>query len=420
MSPSLSKSCIYTIRHSGTLSQAQIEGGAGIFTEDVKWVTGYKIFQEAGSKNLKVPVLFAYAENPSSGVHYWALIQKVYRNGPSTTIEYSELRRLEKPIALHQLRKLSDSIPLSESHIHPYVPCYTPRGLAARKIASPRLDIAQSSFPFQVGAHYTRAEVAAVIDLPASKARGGDWATGYTFQNGAWFIFSSVGIPGRTGHDYQNEFDGADFIWWGKSKTRLNQTQISNLLSGKHPVYIFARSEERGSFRFLGVGAATDVRDGPPVRATWVFSSPSGNSLPPEANPESEEFREQVRKRRRKGFDTPPQGTLNPERKVASGKAYVRDPAVVAFVELEAGGLCEKCGQEAPFIRSDGSPFLEVHHIQSLADGGPDTVWNAAGLCPNCHRECHYGQNIAKLRKELAAKILKKRPKSLTLLIHAK
>lgn len=257
--------------------------------------------------------------------------------------------------------------------------------------------------------------MAAVIDLPSNKARGGDWATGYTFQNGAWFIFSSVGIPGRTGHDYQNEFDGTDFIWWGKSKTRLNQAQISNLLSGKHPVYIFARSEERGSFRFLGTGAATDVRDGPPVRATWVFSIPSGNSLPPEALQESENFREEVRRHKKKGFEIPPQGKAKPERKTFNGKVYVSDPAIVAFVELAADGLCEKCGLEAPFLRSDGSPFLEVHHIQSLADGGPDTVWNAAGLCPNCHRECHYGQNIAKLQNELTAKILRKRPKYLSI-----
>ncbi|MFM0350878.1 HNH endonuclease [Paraburkholderia sp. RL17-347-BIC-D] len=26
-----------------------------------------------------------------------------------------------------------------------------------------------------------------------------------------------------------------------------------------------------------------------------------------------------------------------------------------------------------------------------LAQGGPDTVANAIALCPNCHRERHYG-----------------------------
>lgn len=415
MTPSLSKSCIYTIRHSDTLFQAVADGGKDTFKEDVKWASGYRILQEAGSKDLKVPVLFAHAENPSNGVTHWGVIEKIVRDGPSTIIEFSGLRELKKPIILQKLRKLSDSLPLSGNHIHPYVPCYTPRGLAARQTVSQPVQSNDRPFSFEIDTHYTRAEVAAVIGLPASKVKGGDWATGYTFQNGAWFIFSSVGIPGRTGHDYQNEFIGTDLIWWGKSKTRLDQAQISNLLSGKHPVYVFVRSEVRGPFRFLGLGAATDIRDGPPVRATWAFSRPPEGSLPPEALPESEEFRDEVRKRKKKGFSGPPQGNAKPEQKIASGKVYVRDPDVVAFVELAADGFCEKCGLRAPFLRPDESPFLEVHHIQPLADGGPDTVWNAAGLCPNCHRECHYGQNIAELRKQLAAKILRKRPKSLTI-----
>nr|WP_275041241.1 HNH endonuclease signature motif containing protein [Halomonas meridiana] len=46
----------------------------------------------------------------------------------------------------------------------------------------------------------------------------------------------------------------------------------------------------------------------------------------------------------------------------------------------------------APFNRkSDGSPYLEVHHRKPLAEGGDDTVANAIALCPNCHRAAHYG-----------------------------
>ena len=36
-------------------------------------------------------------------------------------------------------------------------------------------------------------------------------------------------------------------------------------------------------------------------------------------------------------------------------------------------------------------PFLEVHHVKSLSDGGEDTLDNVIALCPNCHREKHYG-----------------------------
>ncbi|MGH8437576.1 MAG: HNH endonuclease [Pseudomonas sp.] len=33
----------------------------------------------------------------------------------------------------------------------------------------------------------------------------------------------------------------------------------------------------------------------------------------------------------------------------------------------------------------------EVHHKVRLADGGLDTVENAIAVCPNCHRQAHFG-----------------------------
>lgn len=72
--------------------------------------------------------------------------------------------------------------------------------------------------------------------------------------------------------------------------------------------------------------------------------------------------------------------------------AFRRNPDVVAEVLERSKGCCEKCREPAPFIRkSDGSPYLEVHHINTLADGGEDSVANAIALCPNCHREAHHG-----------------------------
>ncbi|WP_080666815.1 HNH endonuclease signature motif containing protein [Variovorax paradoxus] len=41
--------------------------------------------------------------------------------------------------------------------------------------------------------------------------------------------------------------------------------------------------------------------------------------------------------------------------------------------------------------KATGDPYLEVHHITPLALGGDDTVDNAWALCPNCHREKHFG-----------------------------
>jgi hypothetical protein len=74
-------------------------------------------------------------------------------------------------------------------------------------------------------------------------------------------------------------------------------------------------------------------------------------------------------------------------------EVYVRNHYVVAEVLERAAGTCEGCSQPAPFLRSrDGEPYLEVHHRNFLADGGEDTVENAIALCPNCHRQAHFGQ----------------------------
>lgn len=80
-----------------------------------------------------------------------------------------------------------------------------------------------------------------------------------------------------------------------------------------------------------------------------------------------------------------------PKRVSVSASAFLRNPDVVAEVLLRANGVCEGCNQPAPFVRrSDGSPYLEVHHTIQLAEGGDDTVENASALCPNCHRKAHY------------------------------
>ncbi|NRH26972.1 HNH endonuclease signature motif containing protein [Pseudomonas sp. MS19] len=95
---------------------------------------------------------------------------------------------------------------------------------------------------------------------------------------------------------------------------------------------------------------------------------------------------------------TPPIGQKKPERVSSSTEMYARDVRVVAYVLKEAEGHCEACLKSSPFIKADGAPYLEVHHLRHLADGGSDTVQNAIAVCPNCHRELHHGRNKIALR----------------------
>ncbi|MFY4776624.1 HNH endonuclease [Metabacillus sp. RGM 3146] len=75
---------------------------------------------------------------------------------------------------------------------------------------------------------------------------------------------------------------------------------------------------------------------------------------------------------------------LLPETYQVSTRVFKRNPDVLTEVLLRANGICEKCQKRALFKRkSDGLPYLEVHHTERL-DGGEDTVENAVAVCPNC------------------------------------
>lgn len=84
---------------------------------------------------------------------------------------------------------------------------------------------------------------------------------------------------------------------------------------------------------------------------------------------------------------------------------YNRSMLVKQYALLRAKGKCECCENEAPFLTISGIPFLEVHHIYSLSDNGLDNPINVAALCPNCHREAHYGQNQQSIKNILSLKI---------------
>ncbi|HII97968.1 MAG TPA: HNH endonuclease [Methanoregula sp.] len=70
-------------------------------------------------------------------------------------------------------------------------------------------------------------------------------------------------------------------------------------------------------------------------------------------------------------------------------EVYQADELVSEYARRRAGGTCQLCNRPAPFATPDGEPFLEVHHIIPLADGGPDTIENTVALCPNCHKKMH-------------------------------
>jgi 5-methylcytosine-specific restriction enzyme A len=69
---------------------------------------------------------------------------------------------------------------------------------------------------------------------------------------------------------------------------------------------------------------------------------------------------------------------------------YSRSASVRNAVLERASGHCEYCGIKG-FSTASGQIYLETHHITPLHKGGADNTSNVVALCPQHHREAHFG-----------------------------
>jgi 5-methylcytosine-specific restriction protein A len=97
---------------------------------------------------------------------------------------------------------------------------------------------------------------------------------------------------------------------------------------------------------------------------------------------------------------TSPLGNEAPDRASRLTWTYSRNSYVRAFVLKRAKGKCEYCGQTG-FQMPSGERYVETHHVIALADQGADTIENVIALCPNHHREAHYGVSAEELEKKM-------------------
>lgn len=91
-----------------------------------------------------------------------------------------------------------------------------------------------------------------------------------------------------------------------------------------------------------------------------------------------------------------------PSKKTKTYTVSERSSIIRAYALTRAGGRCESCCNNGPFLTLSGQPYLEVHHLRRLTDGGPDSPAGVAAICPTCHREIHHGQNGAEKNLKLS------------------
>jgi 5-methylcytosine-specific restriction endonuclease McrA len=93
-------------------------------------------------------------------------------------------------------------------------------------------------------------------------------------------------------------------------------------------------------------------------------------------------------------------GSDAPTRTKSEVWSYPRDPKVREAVLMRAKGQCEFC-EQLGFLKSDGTRYLESHHVIALADEGEDRTTNVIALCPNDHREAHFGKGRQEMEEKM-------------------
>jgi len=83
-----------------------------------------------------------------------------------------------------------------------------------------------------------------------------------------------------------------------------------------------------------------------------------------------------------------------------------RSQAVRRYALTRANGTCEGCQQLAPFPLPSGEPYLEVHHLHRLSDGGPDHPDHVVAVCPNCHRRAHLGADAVAFNTSMETRLV--------------
>jgi len=112
------------------------------------------------------------------------------------------------------------------------------------------------------------------------------------------------------------------------------------------------------------------------------------------------ELRQLRREAEEDATENPAQATVQ-----TAESQYDRSDKIREYALRRADGVCERCGEDAPFVKPNGDPYLAVHHVDELGKGGADHPSLVVALCPTCHKEIHHGQYGPQVNEALREKL---------------
>ncbi|PAT02722.1 hypothetical protein CI105_01825 [Candidatus Izimaplasma bacterium ZiA1] len=266
---------------------------------------------------------------------------------------------------------------------------------------------------FKVNHHYTKKDVKKIIGLPEHIVRANStyYDYGYPQYNGIFYFYVNLGAAGTTGHDYPNELrDDGMLFWTAPKKTRIQQPKMKEIISKDFTKLLFVRYDNRSDFVYMGNLILNEVvQEEFPVILTFQLIKVDAEFEINHYLDAEEVFKrktsEYYAKNKHKLYHDLRTAPEKPLSKTVTTNYYFRSSSLKSYVNNRAKGYCELCKTPAPFKRYDGSPYLELHHIIQLSDQGVDKVYNCVALCPNCHRELHYGE-LSELKEKNITRIL--------------
>ncbi|WP_370200428.1 HNH endonuclease [Roseibium sp.] len=207
------------------------------------------------------------------------------------------------------------------------------------------------------------------------------------------------------GGEYDNEWLEEDITlkyYLKKNRGEYSITHSYNaaiIENPEVPIHAFIRATKKESFQYAGILYYRRLhREG---EAKWfeftrfaaiIENQPPLLEIQTDLQNQVEKSRSDDAKKRKERLQRAPR---KPTKRLATVEVFERNPDVIAEALEQANGVCGACGRKGPFKRRrDGSLFLEVHHIKPLSDGGDDALDNVIALCPNCHRNEHFGSPV--------------------------
>jgi len=229
----------------------------------------------------------------------------------------------------------------------------------------------------QVNKSYTKKDLYKILSVPIENQKGA-WDTGYREYDGNIYIFANVGIPGRTGSDYNNYWDGELFYWEAKTNSNPYQPLIKKMTSNmfQGDIHLFTRTDNSLPFTYEGKVVCKRIYDKSPVTVIWQLDNRFLDS-------DEASFL----------LNEPLALYEGGLRQVLINK-YERNPLARRLCIEHFGYSCHICTFHFLKVYGEiGRDYIHVHHIVPLSSIGEqyrlDPIADLIPICPNCHSMIH-------------------------------